>query len=66
MIEKIPKEIKEEFSIIKENIKYPTYPDNDFQKSILDEFNLGNYSKEKTKKDFNEFLIKFKSCKDLT
>ena len=66
MTEKIPKEINDEFSIINENIKYPTYPDNDFQQSILDEFNLGNYSKEKTKKDFNEFLRIFKSCKDST
>ena len=66
MTEKIPKAINDEFSIINENIKYPTYPDNDFQNSILDEFNLGNYSKENTKKYFNEFFRIFKSCKDST
>ena len=66
MTEKIPKEINEEFSIINENIKYPTYLDNDFQNSILDEFNLANYTKEKTKKDFNEFFNVFKNCKDST
>ena len=65
MTEKIPKEISDEFSIINENIKYPTYPDTDFQNSILDEYNLANYSKEKTKKDFKEFFRIFKNCKDL-
>ena len=66
MTEKIPKAIIDVFSIINENINYPTYPDNDFQNSILDEFNLGNYSKENTKKYFNEFFRIFKNCKDST
>ena len=63
-IDSIPKEIKEEFTIISDNIKYPTYPDEDFQKSILDDNTLNNYTKKNTSQVFNEFFCLFTSCKN--
>ena len=66
MSENIPKAIRNEFKILDKNIKYPTYPDKDFQNSIADNPNLNNYSNEKNKKAFNDFLIVFSNCKNIT
>ena len=63
MNNEIPEEIQNEFKILNTNIKYPTYPDEDFQNSILDDPNLNNYSEQNTKNAFNEFYQLFKSCK---
>ena len=64
MSKKIPKPIQEEFTIVSDNIKYPTYPDEDYQTSISEDTNLNNYSKENTEKTFNEFLSLFTNCKN--
>ena len=42
MLETIPKAIRDEFTIINKGVKYPTYPDQEFQNSILDDQNLNN------------------------
>ena len=64
MSEDIPKEIKENFEIISDNIKYPCYPNEDFQKSILDDDNLSNYTEENINIIFNEFFNLLSSCKN--
>ena len=66
MFVNIPKAIQEEFTIINKNIKYPTFPDEDFQNSIKDDPNLNNYSNDNIKKTFNDFFSIFKSCKNST
>lgn len=66
MAENIPKPIQDEFTILNKDIKYPTYPDQDFQNSILEDINLNNYSPENNKKVFIEFLTLFTNCKKLT
>ena len=63
MIEEIPKPIKTEFKLTSENIKYPTYLDEEFEKAISEEEKLDNYSEENTKKIFDEFFDKYESCK---
>lgn len=63
MVENIPQSIKDNFQITLENIKYPTYPDENFQTIVSDETNLNNYSKEKTHiafSDFNSLLSRTK------
>ena len=64
MTEEIPNSIKENFTIISENIKYPKYPDEEFQQSISEEENINNYSAENTQKAFNDFFKIYQSCKD--
>ena len=64
MKEDIPKLIKEKFAVTSENIKYPTYPDEDFQNSISEDINLNNYSTENNKKTFNDFFSIYQSCKN--
>lgn len=66
MTDQIPIAIQNEFTILNKNIKYPTYPDDEFQNSISEDTNLNNYSEENKKKAFNEFFTTFKSCKDST
>ena len=66
MSENIPKPIQEEFTILNKNIKYPTYPDQDFQNSILEDINLNNYSPENIKKSFQDFYTIFTNCKNIT
>ena len=63
MFEEIPKPIKEEFIIVSENMKFPTYPDEEFQKSISEDANLNNYSEENIQKTFNNFFAIYESCK---
>ena len=60
----IPEAIKNEFIIISDNIKYPTYLDEEFQKSISEDENLNNYSEENTKKAFDDFFQIYQNCKD--
>ena len=43
MFEDIPKIIRDEFKILNKHIKYPTYPDQEYQNSILDDINFNNY-----------------------
>ena len=64
MSENLPKAIQNEFTIQNKNIKYPTFPDQDFKNSILDDHNFNNYSEENTKKSFNEFITTFTNCKN--
>ena len=64
MKDEIPKAIKAEFTIASDSIKYPTYLDDEFQKSISEEENLNNYTKENIKKSFDDFFQIFQSCKD--
>ena len=64
MNQEIPKSILEEFIIVTENIKYPTYPDEEFQKSISEEENLNNYSEQNIKNSFNDFFVIYQSCKN--
>ena len=64
MKDEIPKAIKAEFTITSDSIKYPTYLDDEFQKSISEEENLNNYTKENIKKSFDDFFQIFQSCKD--
>jgi hypothetical protein len=52
MTEEIPKQIQEEFTITSENMKYPTYPDEEYQKSISEDENLNNYSSQNIQKTF--------------
>ena len=66
MFENIPKANRDEYTIINTNIKYPTYPDKDFQDSISDDSTLNNYSEENNKKAFEEFLLVFLNCKNIT
>ena len=63
MSEGIPKAIQDEFTLQNKDIKYPTYPDDDYQRSISEDINLNNYSEENTKKAFNDFLTIFTNCK---
>ena len=60
----IPKVIQEEFKIQNNNIKYPTYPDQDFQNSISDDLKFNNYTEENIKKTFNQFFTIFSNCKN--
>ena len=60
----IPEAIKNEFIIISDNIKYPTYLDEEFQKSISEDKKLNNYSEENTKKAFDDFFQIYQSCRD--
>ena len=64
MSQNIPKSIQDEFQIISNNIKYPTFKDLDFENSILDDPNLNNYSEENKKRAFEEFFSLFKNCKN--
>ena len=66
MLEIIPKNIRDEFTIINKDIKYPTYPDQDFQNSISDDKNLNNYTEENIKKSFTEFITIFNNCKNIS
>ena len=66
MLEIIPKAIRDEFTIINKGIKYPTYPDQDFQNSISDDKNLNNYTEENIKKSFTEFITIFNNCKNIS
>ena len=63
MFEEIPKRIKEEFIIVSENMKYPTFPDEEYQKSISEDQSLNNYSEENIQKTFNDFFTIYESCK---
>ena len=64
MTEEIPILIKDEFTIVTENIKYPTYPDEEFQKSISEEENLNNYSTQNIQETFNDFFSIYQSCQN--
>ena len=64
MSQNIPKSIQDEFQIVSNNIKYPTFKDLDFENSILDDPNLNNYSEENKKRAFEEFFSLFKNCKN--
>jgi tryptophanyl-tRNA synthetase len=64
MTEEIPKQIQEEFTIVSENMKYPTYPDEEYQQSISEEENLNNYSEQNIQKAFNDFFTIYESCKN--
>ena len=66
MLEIIPKNIRDKFTIINKGIKYPTYPDQDFQNSISDDKNLNNYTEENIKKSFTEFITIFNNCKNIS
>lgn len=66
MAEEIPKQIQEEFTITSENMKYPTYPDEEYQKSISEDENLNNYSSENIQKTFDDFFSLYESCKNKT
>ena len=66
MIENIPQAIRDEFTIVTTNIKYPTYPDKVFQDSITDDSILNNYSEENNKETFHEFLLLFYNCNSMT
>ena len=66
MTEEIPKQIQEEFTITSENMKYPTYPDEEYQKSISEDENLNNYSSENIQKTFDDFFSLYESCKNKT
>ena len=66
MLENIPKSIRDEFKILNKHIKYPTYPDQDFQHSILDDINFHNYTDENIKNTFSQFLTIFTNCKNST
>ena len=66
MSEILPKSIQDEFTIVNKNIKYPTYPDQDFQNSILDDQNFNNYSEDNAKKSFYDFITTFTTCKNIT
>ena len=66
MLEIIPKAIRDEFTIINKGVKYPTYPDQEFQNSILDDQNLNNYTEENIKKSFTEFITIFNNCKNIS
>ena len=60
----IPEAIKNEFIITSDNIKYPTYLDEEFQKLISEDKKLNNYSEENTKKAFDDFFQIYQSCRD--
>ena len=66
MSEILPKAIQDEFTILNKNIKYPTYLDQDFTNSILEDQNFNNYSEENIEKSFNEFVVTFTNCKNIT
>ena len=66
MTEEIPKQIQEEFTITSENMKYPTYPDEEYQKSISEDENLNNYSSQNIQKTFDDFFSLYESCKNKT
>ena len=63
MTEEIPAAIKTEFKLTSENIKYPTYLDEEFENAISEEETMNNYSEENTKKIFDEFFNIYDSCK---
>ena len=63
MTEKIPEAIKTEFKLTSENIKYPTYLDEEFENAISEEETMNNYSEENIKKIFDEFFKIYDSCK---
>jgi len=63
MTEEIPKQIQEEFTIVSENMKYPTYPDEEYQQSISEQENLNNYSEQNIQKAFTDFFTIYESCK---
>lgn len=64
MIDKIPKSIREEFRIENQNIKYPTFADEDFIESISENPNFGNYTEKNIKKTFEDFNKIFSYCKE--
>ena len=66
MFDNIPKAIQDEFTIINNNIKYPTFMDKVFQESISDDINFKNYSNNDIEKTFNDFFSIFNSCKNST
>ena len=66
MYDEISNENKSDFTLLNKNIKYPTYPDEEFQNSILDNPELNNYSSENTKLAFKDFFQFFKNCKTST
>ena len=63
MTEEIPEAIKTEFTLTSENIKYPTYLDEEFEKAISEEAKMNNYSEENTKKIFDDYFKVYDSCK---
>jgi acetyl esterase/lipase len=66
MTEQIPYAIQNEFTIVNKNIKFPTYPDDEFQNSISEDTNLNNYTEENKKKAYNDFFTTFTNCKNST
>ena len=66
MSDKIPKSIRDEFIIVNQNIKYPTFADEDFYKSISENPIFENYTEKNMKITFEKFNKKFIYCKDAT
>ena len=66
MIDKIPKSIREEFMLVNQNIKYPTFADEDFIKSISENPIFENYSEKNVKKTFEDFNKLFLYCRNST
>ena len=66
MIDKIPKSIRDEFILVNQNIKYPTFADEDFIKSISENPIFENYTEKNIKKTFAVFNELFSYCKDST
>ena len=64
MIDKIPKSIRDEFMLVNQNIKYPTFADEDFIKSISENPNFENYTEKNIKKTFEDFNKLFLYCKN--
>ena len=64
MLDKVPKSIRDEFKIVNQNIKYPTFADEDFIKSISENPVFENYTEKNIKKTFEDFHIRFSDCKN--
>ena len=64
MIDNIPKGIKDNFLIVNKNIKYPTFPDEDFINSISEDPIFENYIEKNIKAAIDDFNKNFLYCKD--
>ena len=64
MLDKIPKDIRDNFLIVNKNIKYPTFPDEDFINSISEDPCFENYIEKNKKAAIDDFNQNFLYCKD--
>lgn len=64
MSEKIPKSIRDIYEIVNQNIKYPTYPDEDFINSISENPIFENYTQKSIQKTLDDFNKLFLYCKN--